>query len=71
MKKSTYILIFGRKGIVGGTMDGHKIFKTATIPIVLMIIGLKHYTQNLVVSIVAGIGIYFAVYFIDRHIKKR
>ncbi len=52
-------------------MDGHKIFKTATIPIVLMIIGLKHYTQNLVVSIVAGIGIYFAVYFIDRHIKKR
>ena len=52
-------------------MDGHKIFKTAAIPVVLMIIGLKHYTQNPVVSIAAGTGIYFIAYFIDKHIKKR
>ena len=37
-------------------MDGHKIFKTAAIPIVLLIIGLKHYIQNLVISITVGIG---------------
>lgn len=52
-------------------MDEHKIFKTAAIPIVLLIIGLKHYTKNLVVSIAVGIGIYVISYFIDKHIKKR
>lgn len=48
-------------------MNGHKVFKTAAVPIILMIIGLKYYTQNLAISIAAGIG----VYFIDKHIKKR
>lgn len=52
-------------------MDGHKIFKTAAIPIVLLIIGLKHYIQNLVISITVGIGIYVIAYFIDKFIKKR
>lgn len=52
-------------------MNGHKVFKTAAIPIILMIIGLKHYTQNLAISMVAGTGVYFIAYFIDKHIKKR
>ncbi len=52
-------------------MDGHKIFKTAIIPVILMIIGLKHFTQNLPLSIIAGIGIYAIASFIDKSIKKR
>lgn len=49
----------------------HKIFKTAIIPVILMIVGLKHFTQNLPLSIIAGIGIYFAASFIEKFIKKR
>ena len=52
-------------------MDEHKIFKTAAIPIIFMIIGLEHYTQNLVFSIAAGIGIYLIICFIDGHIIKK
>ena len=52
-------------------MDGHKIFKNAAIPIILMLIGLYHYTQNLPLSIIAGIGIYAIASSIDRFIKKR
>ena len=52
-------------------MDEHKIFKNAAIPVILMIIGLNHYTQNLLLSIIAGIGIYAIVSSIDRFIKKR
>ena len=52
-------------------MDGHKIFKNAAIPIILMTIGLYHYTQNLLLSIIAGIGIYAIASSIDRFIKKR
>lgn len=52
-------------------MDKHKIFKTAIIPVILMIIGLNHFTKNLPLSIIAGIGIYVIASFIDRFIKKR
>ena len=52
-------------------MDGHKIFKNATIPVILMVIGLYHYTQNLLLSIIAGIGIYTIASSIDRFMKKR
>lgn len=51
-------------------MDEHKIFKTAVIPIILMIIGLKHITQNLTLSIVVGIGIYLNALFIDKLIRR-
>ncbi len=51
--------IFNGKGIIKGKMDGHKIFKNAAaIPVILMIVGLCRYTQNLPLSIIAGIGIY-------------
>jgi hypothetical protein len=52
-------------------MEEHKIFKTAVIPVILLIIGIKHFTQSLLLSIIAGIGIYIAASFIDRFIKKR
>lgn len=52
-------------------MDGHKIFKNGAIPVILMIIGLYHYTQNLLLSIIAGTGIYVIASSIDRFIKKR
>lgn len=52
-------------------MDGHKIFKNVAIPVILMIIGLYRYTQNLLLSIIAGIGIYAIASAIDRFIKKR
>lgn len=52
-------------------MDGHKIFKNAAIPIILMLIGLYHYTQNLFLSIIIGIGIYAIASSIDKFIKKR
>lgn len=52
-------------------MDGHKIFKNAAIPVILMIAGLCRYTQNLPLSIIAGIGIYAIASSIDRFIKKR
>ncbi len=48
-------------------MDEHKIFKNAAIPVILMIIGLNHYTQNLLLSIIAGTGIYAIASFIDFH----
>lgn len=47
-------------------MDGHKIFKNAAIPVILMIVGLCRYTQNLPLSIIAGIGIYAIASSIDR-----
>lgn len=52
-------------------MDGHKIFKNAAIPVILMIIGLCRYTQNLFLSIIVGIGFYAIASAIDRFIKKR
>ncbi len=52
-------------------MDGHKIFKNAAIPVILMIVGLCRYMQNLPLSIIAGIGIYAIASSIDRFIKKR
>ena len=52
-------------------MDEHKIFKNAAVPVILMITGLHHYTQNLLLSIIAGIGIYAIASSIDRFIKKR
>lgn len=52
-------------------MDEHKIFKTAVIPIILMVIGLKYFIPDLILSIVAGIGIYLIAFFTDRIIKKR
>ena len=51
-------------------MDGHKIFKNAAIPVILMIVGLCRYTQNLPLSIIAGIGIYAMASSIDRFIKR-
>lgn len=51
-------------------MDGHKIFKNAAIPVILMIVGLCRYTQNLPLSIIAGIGIYAIASSIDRFIKR-
>ena len=50
-------------------MNEHKIFKNASIPVTLMIIGLYHYTQNLLLSIIAGIEIYVIVSSIDRFIR--
>ena len=52
-------------------MKDNKVFKTAIRPILLMIVGLVHFTQNLLLSIVLGICIYFLVNFIDRDFKKR
>ena len=52
-------------------MDEHKIFKNAAVPVILMITGLHHYTQNLLLSIIAGTGIYAIASSIDRFIKKR
>ena len=52
-------------------MDEHKIFKTAAIPVILMIIGLNHWIKNLLVSVIAGIGIYAIVFFKDRFLKNR
>jgi len=52
-------------------MGEHKIFKTTIIPVILMIVGLKHFTQNLPLSIIAGIIIYIIAFSIDKFIKKR
>ena len=52
-------------------MDEHKIFKNTAIPVILMITGLCHYTQNVLLSIIAGIGIYAIASSVDRFIKKR
>lgn len=46
-------------------MENHKIFKTAAIPFILMIIGLNHFTQNLALSIIAGIDIYLFAFLVD------
>ena len=54
-----------------GKMDEHKIFKNAAIPVILMITGLCHCTQNLLLSVIAGIGIYALASSIDRFVKKR
>lgn len=51
-------------------MEEHKIFKTAAVPIILMIIGLKRYAQNGILPIAAGIGIYLIASFIDKLIKR-
>lgn len=48
-------------------MSEHKIFKTAIIPAILMIIGLKHFTPNLSLSIIAGISIFIIVSFMDKN----
>lgn len=47
-------------------MSEHKIFKTSITPVVL--IGLKHFTHNLPLSIIAGIGIYIIASYIDEEI---
>ena len=52
-------------------MDKHKIFRTAAIPVILMITGLKHCTENLFFSIFVVTGIYLIASFLDNHIKKR
>lgn len=52
-------------------MEEHKIFKTAAVPIIFLITGLKHFNQNLILSIVAGIGIYLIAFYIDKFIEKR
>lgn len=52
-------------------MKDNKVFKTAIAPVLLMIIGLVHFTQDLFLSIVLGICICFLAYFIDRAFKER
>lgn len=46
-------------------MKENKAFKTAIVPVLLMIIGLIHFTQSLFLSVVMGICIYALSYFID------
>lgn len=50
--------------------NGHKIFETGEIPVLLMVIGLKHFTQNLFLSIAVGAGIYLLASFIDRFLGE-
>ena len=52
-------------------MKDNKVFKTAIRSVLLMIVGLVHFTQNLLLSIVLGICIYFLANFMDRDFKKR
>lgn len=47
-------------------MNDHKVFKTAIVPILLMIAGLKNYTHNLLLSIVIGIGLYILASLVDK-----
>ena len=51
-------------------MKENKVFKTAIIPVLLMIIGLIHFTHDLLLSTGTGICIYVLAYFIDQEFKK-
>lgn len=52
-------------------MEENKVFKSAIVPILLMIIGLINITHHLFLSIILGICIYILAYFIERAFKKR
>ncbi|MCM1184609.1 MAG: hypothetical protein NC337_14660 [Roseburia sp.] len=52
-------------------MDEHKIFKTAVIPVVLMITGIVRISQNLLLSMGIGTGLLLIALLIDECIKNR
>lgn len=56
--------------MIRGFYMENKMFKTAVIPVLLMIIGLKRYTGDLLLSIAIGTGIYIVALLLDEFIKK-
>ena len=51
-------------------MRENKLFNTPIIPVLLMLIGLMHFTHDLPLSIIIGICLYVPAHFIDQ-ISKR
>lgn len=47
-------------------MKEHQVFKTPLIPVILMVAGLDHVFENIVLSILVGIGLYAAAVWMDR-----
>lgn len=47
-------------------MNEHKIFKTFVRPVVMLIIGLNCIFKDLQIAVVAGIGIYAVIVWIER-----
>lgn len=52
-------------------MEENEVFKSAIVPILLMVIGLITLTHHLLLSIALGICIYILAYYIERAFKKR
>lgn len=50
-------------------MKENKIFKTAIVRVLLIVIGLIHFTEDMPLSIEIGICIYVIAYFIDQTFK--
>jgi len=52
-------------------MDGHKIFRNAAAPVLLMLIGLNRCTHNLALAFLIGAGLFIAALYIDGIFKDR
>lgn len=47
-------------------MNGHKIFKTPVRPAIMLVIGLNYILKDLQMAVVAGIGIYAMIVWVER-----
>lgn len=47
-------------------MKEHQVFKTPLIPVILMVTGLDRVFEDIVLSILVGIGLYAAAVWMDR-----
>lgn len=47
-------------------MNGHKIFKTPVRPVIMLVIGLNYILKDLQLAVVAGVGIYVMIVWVER-----